>query len=470
MPPKGTRRLAGGSKNSTSTPNRLTNRENTSLNLPAETPEQSRSRSSHTEPRETPIPSDTDRESSSSQDRSQSNPTDTGNSGNIMAAPKPILPLPGTLGTPHFTGTGVTSFLTNYGDMCEDYNVEERERVRRCPRYCAEHIAVAVRGLAAFIEPNWERLKKEMAKQFRETDPMQQMYTRGFLDALVKASRTAAEVSQFCMQFKGISEQLLAEGKISATDQTKLFMKGLPIEVQRGICYQGNVDFEDDKSVPIDVLVERAKKVASAEQSLRKFSQPKEERGKFDGLIEQLQFKPDPSAGQSQKERDGFVKQEDIERMVDAISLLVGAKNVEQYGNVMPQRDRTFRPPPPEPRNQGQFYVPTMTQDQPRYPGGTNPGGYRPQRRASSDSLTGQRGCWFCKVPGHRHQTCIEMRDWEDKGRIHWSPDRTALYLGREDQGSTIMVSAYPAEGKTIKDNVIAAEAARTIRMGTKGM
>jgi hypothetical protein len=91
--------------------------------------------------------------------------------------------------------------------------------------------------------------------------------------------------------------------------------------------------------------------------------------------------------------------------MAETFSLWMGAKNVEQFGNVMPQRDRTFRPPPSqEPRNQGQYYAPTMTQDQPRYPGGTNPGGYRPQRRASSDSLTGQRGCWFCKVPGHRHQ------------------------------------------------------------------
>jgi hypothetical protein len=60
---------------------------------------------------------------------------------------------------------------------------------------------------------------------------MQQMYTRDFLNALIKVSRITAEVSQFCMQFKGISEQLLADKKISATDQTKLFMKGLLIEV-----------------------------------------------------------------------------------------------------------------------------------------------------------------------------------------------------------------------------------------------
>jgi hypothetical protein len=33
------------------------------------------------------------------------------------------------------------------------------------------------------------------------------------------------------MQFKGISEQLLADKKISAIDQTKLFIKGLLIKV-----------------------------------------------------------------------------------------------------------------------------------------------------------------------------------------------------------------------------------------------
>jgi hypothetical protein len=33
------------------------------------------------------------------------------------------------------------------------------------------------------------------------------------------------------MQFKGISEQLLADKKIRATDQTKLFIKGFSVEV-----------------------------------------------------------------------------------------------------------------------------------------------------------------------------------------------------------------------------------------------
>jgi hypothetical protein len=64
MPLKGTRRLAGGSKNSIYNPNRPITRENILLDLPTGIPEKSKNRSSNTEPRETPIPSDSDRESS----------------------------------------------------------------------------------------------------------------------------------------------------------------------------------------------------------------------------------------------------------------------------------------------------------------------------------------------------------------------------------------------------------------------
>ena len=46
------------------------------------------------------------------------------------------------------------------------------------------------------------------------------------------------------------------------------------------------MNFENNKLMPIDILIERAKKITSAEQSLKKFSQPKKERKKFDSLVE----------------------------------------------------------------------------------------------------------------------------------------------------------------------------------------
>jgi hypothetical protein len=48
--------------------------------------------------------------------------------------------------------------------MYEDYNIKKKKRVRRCSRYCIKYIIIIVRGLASFIEPDWEKLKKKIAK------------------------------------------------------------------------------------------------------------------------------------------------------------------------------------------------------------------------------------------------------------------------------------------------------------------
>jgi hypothetical protein len=62
---KGTRRLAGGSKNSTYNLNKSITRENTLLGLLTKIPEKSKSRFLNTESREILIPFDNDRKSSS---------------------------------------------------------------------------------------------------------------------------------------------------------------------------------------------------------------------------------------------------------------------------------------------------------------------------------------------------------------------------------------------------------------------
>jgi hypothetical protein len=71
-----------------------------------------------------------------------------------MAVPKFILPFPGIFRIFYFTETGVTNFLINYKDMCEDYNIKKKERVRRCSRYYTKYIIIIVKGLASFIEPD----------------------------------------------------------------------------------------------------------------------------------------------------------------------------------------------------------------------------------------------------------------------------------------------------------------------------
>jgi hypothetical protein len=90
-----------------------------------------------------------------------------------MAVSKPILPFLNIFNIPYFIGTGITNFLINYENMCEDYNIKKKKRVRRCSRYYAEHIIIIIKGLTSFIEPDWKKLKKEIVKQFRKADLIQ---------------------------------------------------------------------------------------------------------------------------------------------------------------------------------------------------------------------------------------------------------------------------------------------------------
>jgi hypothetical protein len=82
-----------------------------------------------------------------------------------------ILPLPGIPGTPYFRGAGCTNFFIYYEDMCEDYNVTEKEQVRRFSRYCAEHISISIKSFKVYEDRDWKGLKKAMLKQFREANP-----------------------------------------------------------------------------------------------------------------------------------------------------------------------------------------------------------------------------------------------------------------------------------------------------------
>jgi hypothetical protein len=150
---KNTRKLADSFKNSIYNLNKPTIRKNILLSLFTEIPEKSKNRSLNTEFREIPIFSNNDRKSFS-QDKLQFSFTDTGKESNIIAVSKPILPFPGILSISHFIKTGVTNFLINYKDMCENYNIKKKKRVRRCPRYCVKYIIIIIKGLTSFIEPD----------------------------------------------------------------------------------------------------------------------------------------------------------------------------------------------------------------------------------------------------------------------------------------------------------------------------
>ena len=55
----------------------------------------------------------------------------------VMQIPYIItMPYPGTPGTPFFEGSNVTDFLDRYEQMCTDFRVEAKEKIKRLLWYC----------------------------------------------------------------------------------------------------------------------------------------------------------------------------------------------------------------------------------------------------------------------------------------------------------------------------------------------
>lgn len=92
-----------------------------------------------------------------------------------------VMPFPGTPGAPYFDGKNVTDFLNRYEDMCNDFRVEESERLKRLPRYCEEITKDYVTGLTEYEEEDYSGLKKILLKDYKFADTSQQMQTKNFL-------------------------------------------------------------------------------------------------------------------------------------------------------------------------------------------------------------------------------------------------------------------------------------------------
>jgi hypothetical protein len=71
-----------------------------------------------------------------------------------MAVSKSILSFPSIFSIPHFIKIDITNFFINYENICKNYNIKKKKRIRRCPRYYAKHIAIIIKKLTSFIEPD----------------------------------------------------------------------------------------------------------------------------------------------------------------------------------------------------------------------------------------------------------------------------------------------------------------------------
>ena len=114
-----------------------------------------------------------------------------------------VMPYPGTLGAPLFNGQKITHFLDLYDQLCSDYRLSEFEKIYRLPWYCEFFIGKYVRLLIK--DADWVAARSILRREYKENDLDQLMYSREFLEALRKKSRSEDDdLLHYCQLFPSI--------------------------------------------------------------------------------------------------------------------------------------------------------------------------------------------------------------------------------------------------------------------------
>jgi predicted aspartyl protease len=239
------------------------------------------------------------------------------------------LPLPGAPGAPPtFNGRDVSSFLKKYESMCDNYQIEGPERLRRVSGYCEDDIARELEAFTTWEEKDWGKLKAEMMREWRKEDTEQLMYTRAFLEEYVNKPRSKEGLKHYYRQFDRISKALMAKEELDSYSQGWLFMTGLPEAVRYKILSQQD-DSSNALSGPVNYLaaLKIVKRVVEAEEAAERYRVRPERQTEISDLASSLNESKPPATGIQGKlsnttERKDRQKEDAVDMITKSLSAL----------------------------------------------------------------------------------------------------------------------------------------------------
>ncbi len=162
-----------------------------------------------------------------------------------MASMQPIrfpMPMPGSEGTPCFSGYNVTEFIERFEDICEEYAVTDKKG--KLPKYCDTTHREIVKALPEFEDKakTWEELVDALKVEFRSDDRHQTTYSISFLSEFVRLQRDNQHLKDYCRQYSSISRFLVDKKVLSEVDQGRLFLLGLPQKCRERTLARHSVD------------------------------------------------------------------------------------------------------------------------------------------------------------------------------------------------------------------------------------
>src|SRR6202042_1967529 len=155
-------------------------------------------------------------------------------------------------------------------DLCSDYQVSEKDRLTRLPRYCIQPVAETIRSLNEWKTSNYAALKKVLLSEYRDNDTYQLLYSVPFLEKYKSIARTEDDnIMDYCRKFGQIAQHCIKKKVLTEYTAGVWFIHGLPLPIASRLIRKFAIDTEDPATVNYQQQLEHVMKQAASDRAIR---------------------------------------------------------------------------------------------------------------------------------------------------------------------------------------------------------
>jgi hypothetical protein len=157
-----------------------------------------------------------------------------------------------------FDEYNITEFLNRYANLCQNYDLEKRKKIRRLLRYCDFINEQYVRVVVNANVLDWKELCKILCRNYKSKDLNQQLHSLKYFKVFKNKMRTFLnEISQYCRQYIVIFEKLIKVKKLQKTLRNAWFLQNLSKKFNEKLVIRCSLNENDENKMRFENLMKQ---------------------------------------------------------------------------------------------------------------------------------------------------------------------------------------------------------------------
>jgi hypothetical protein len=163
-----------------------------------------------------------------------------------------------TFETFFFDDYNITKFLDRFANLCLNYDLEKKKKIRRLFRYCdfinEQYVQIVINANVC----EWKKLCKTLCKDYKNKNLNQQLHSLDYLEIFKNKMRIFLnEISQYCRQYTIIFEKLIKTKKFQKTLRSVWFFQKLLEKFSEKLAIRCSLNENDENKMRFENLIKQ---------------------------------------------------------------------------------------------------------------------------------------------------------------------------------------------------------------------